>query len=75
MEINPGAVVNIVFLEGFPLDPLMAEEYERQQLAEQSMSSQSNQILDVITNAPLNPLAKELSTQGIEVPPTPFGRK
>ncbi|AAO07578.1 TPA: conjugal transfer protein TraB [Vibrio vulnificus] len=75
VEINPGAVVNIVFLEGFPLDPLMAEEYERQQLAEQSMSSQSNQILDVITNAPLNPLAKELSTQGIEVPPTPFGRK
>ncbi|WP_394252837.1 TrbI/VirB10 family protein [Vibrio profundi] len=75
VEINPGAVVNIVFLEGFPLDPLMAEEYERQQLAEQSMSSQSNQILDVITNTPLNPLAKELSTQGIDVPPTPFGRK
>lgn len=75
VEINPGAVVNIVFLEGFPLDPLMAEEYERQQLAEQSMSSQSNQILDVITNAPLNPLAKELTTEGIDVPPTPFGRK
>ncbi|MCK6263828.1 conjugal transfer protein TraB [Vibrio sp. ZSDE26] len=75
VEINPGAVVNIVFLEGFPLDPLMAEEYERQQLAEQSMSSQSNQLLDVITNTPLNPLAKELSTQGIDVSPTPFGRK
>ncbi|HBC3534639.1 TrbI/VirB10 family protein [Vibrio parahaemolyticus] len=75
VEINPGAIVNIVFLEGFPLDPLMAEEYERQQLVEQNMSSQSNQILDVITNTPLNPLAKELTTQGIDVPPTPFGRK
>lgn len=75
VEINPGAVINIVFLEGFPLDPLMAEEYERNQLAEQSMSSQSNRILDVITNTPLNPLAKELSTEGIDVSPTPFGRK
>lgn len=75
VEINPGAIVNIVFLEGFPLDPLMAEEYERKQLAEQSMTSQSNQILDVITNTPLNPLAGELATQGIDVPPTPFGRK
>ncbi|KOO12785.1 conjugal transfer protein TraB [Vibrio xuii] len=75
VEINPGAIVNIVFLEGFPLDPLMAEEYERQQLAEQTHSSQSNQILDVITNTPLNPLAGELATQGIDVPPTPFGRQ
>lgn len=75
VEINPGAIVNIVFLEGFPLDPLMAEEYERQQLAEQTHSSQSNQILDVITNTPLNPLAGELTTQGIDVPPTPFGRQ
>ena len=28
VEVNPGAIVNIVFLEGFPLDPLLAEEYE-----------------------------------------------
>ncbi|TFH89375.1 TrbI/VirB10 family protein [Vibrio ouci] len=75
VEINPGAVVNIVFLEGFPLDPLMAEDYERAKAAEQQLSSQSNQILDVITNTPLNPLAKELSSEGIDVPPTPFGHQ
>ncbi|WP_425628585.1 TrbI/VirB10 family protein [Vibrio neptunius] len=75
VEINPGAVVNIVFLEGFPLDPLMADEYERKQQAEQRRTSQSNQILDVITNTPLNPLANELESRGIDVPPTPFGRQ
>ncbi|MEZ8862557.1 TrbI/VirB10 family protein [Vibrio sp. 10N.247.311.51] len=75
VEINPGAVVNIVFLDGFPLDPLKAEEYE-QQLAEQAMpSANSNQILDIITNTPLNPLANDLTQQGIETPPTPFGSK
>nr|AKN40393.1 IncF plasmid conjugative transfer pilus assemblyprotein TraB [Vibrio sp. F12 FF_152] len=75
VEINPGAVVNIVFLEGFPLDPVKAEEYE-QQLSEEAMqSTNSNQILDIITNTPLNPLAKDMTQQGIAVPPTPFGLK
>ncbi|WP_338116645.1 TrbI/VirB10 family protein [Vibrio brasiliensis] len=74
VEINPGAVVNIVFLEGFPLDPVKAEDYERAQAAQEQMSSQSNQILDVITNTPLNPLAGQLSKEGIDVPATPFGR-
>lgn len=75
VEINPGAVVNIVFLEGFPLDPVKAEQYEREHLARQQAHSQSNQILDVITNPPLNPLAGQLSKEGIDLPPTPFGHR
>lgn len=75
VEINPGAMVNIVFLEGFPLDPLMAEAYEQEKVAQSDINSQSNQILDVITNSPLNPLASQLSEEGIDVPPSPFGRQ
>ncbi len=76
VEVNPGNIVNIVFLEGFPLDPVLAKEYEQEIEMKESMVSNSNQILDVITNPPINPLATELSNQGIEdVPTTPFGRK
>ncbi|AYV25001.1 TrbI/VirB10 family protein [Vibrio maritimus] len=75
VEINPGAIVNIVFLEGFPIDPVMAEEHERQQLEKEILSSQSNNILDVITSAPINPLAENLSNEGVKLPPTPFGRQ
>ncbi|HAS6087881.1 conjugal transfer protein TraB [Vibrio parahaemolyticus] len=75
VEINPGAMVNIVFLEGFPLDPLKAEEYERQLNAQEAVVSESNQLLDIITNTPINPLSNELNGKGITVPPTPFGIK
>ncbi|WP_353850653.1 hypothetical protein [Vibrio harveyi] len=83
VEINPGAIVNIVFLEGFPLDPVMAEEYERQAAEQELRSSQSNAYLDVIGNVsnvpsvevPVNPLANDLVGAGIQVPETPFGRK
>lgn len=75
VEINPGALVNIVFLEGFPLDPMMVEDYERQMVEKETQSSQSNNILDVITNTPVNPLADSLSNEGVQLPPTPFGRK
>lgn len=74
VEINPGAIVNIVFLEGFPLDPLMADEYERRTQEQETMASQSNTIMDVISNTPVNPIAKELSNAGITVPKSPFGR-
>jgi len=56
IELNPGNVVNIVFLEGFPLDALEIEKYEAK-LAAKGPQTQSNQILDIITN---NPLANQL---------------
>lgn len=78
VEINPGAVVNIVFLEGFPLDPLKAEEYEQNLNATDAQTSSSNQILDIISNgvaaSTSNPLSNELSAQGITAPPRPFGQ-
>lgn len=73
VEINPGAMVNIVFLEGFPIDPLMADEHERQQLEKDQLNSQSNNILDAITTTPVNPLKDRLSGEGVSLPPTPFG--
>jgi len=53
VELNPGNVVNIVFLSGFPLDALGIEEYEEEIAQENEQKSSSNQILDVITNNPL----------------------
>jgi len=61
VELNPGNVVNIVFLAGFPLDALGIEEYEEEIAQENKQESSSNQILDVITNNPLmNNLPPEL---------------
>lgn len=83
VEVNPGAVVNIVFLEGFPLDPLLAEEYEARIQAKREHASSANQILDVISNAPIlpqtnqtapiNPLAQKLTQQGLNS--VGFGRE
>ncbi|HDM8062841.1 TrbI/VirB10 family protein [Vibrio harveyi] len=83
VEVNPGAVVNIVFLEGFPLDPLLAEEYETRINEQREQVSSTNQILDVITNAPtlpqvnqtapINPLAQKLTQQGLNS--VGFGRE
>ncbi len=75
VEVNPGALVNIVFLEGFPLDPLLAEEYETRIDEQREDVSGTNQIMDVISNAPAlpqvnqtaptNPLAQKLTQQGL----------
>ncbi|MFA0411439.1 TrbI/VirB10 family protein [Vibrio splendidus] len=75
VEVNPGAIVNIVFLEGFPLDPLLADEYETRMNEQREQVSNSNQLLDVITNAssfppttqtaPINPLAQKITQQGL----------
>ncbi|WP_286303330.1 TrbI/VirB10 family protein [Vibrio apostichopi] len=73
VEINPGAIVNIVFLEGFPLDPIAAAEYEEAQA--ETNQSQSNQVMEVISSVTQNPLAKQISAQGIQVPPSPFGHQ
>ena len=72
VDINPGAMVNIVFLEGFPLDPLEAAEYEQSQKDENT--SQSNQVMEVISSVTQNPLANQIQSQGIQVPRSPFGQ-
>ncbi|BDU41066.1 IncF plasmid conjugative transfer pilus assembly protein TraB [Vibrio nigripulchritudo MADA3029] len=73
IEINPGTIVNIVFLKGFPLDPVLArrEELRRE---EATAVAQSNRALDIVTTPPLNPIARELKQQGITATPTPFGQ-
>lgn len=59
VELNPGNLVNIVFLEGFPLDSTQSEAYEAQQAAkEAAQNSPTNQVLNVVTN---NPLQQEVS--------------
>ena len=64
VELNPGNVVNIVFLAGFPLDALGIEAYEEEIAQENEQKSSSNQILDVITNNPLmNSLPTELQNK------------
>nr|AKN35911.1 IncF plasmid conjugative transfer pilus assemblyprotein TraB [Vibrio tasmaniensis] len=73
VEINPGSMVNIVFLEGFPLDPLEAAEYEQSQ--KEDNATQSNQVMEVISSVTQNPLANQINAQGIQVPRSPFGQQ
>lgn len=74
VELNPGNVVNIVFLAGFPLDPLGIEEYEEKIAEENTTQSGSNQILDVITNNPLmNNLPSDLKGNQYGQQTSPFG--
>ncbi|MCG9966042.1 TraB/VirB10 family protein [Shewanella cutis] len=51
IELNPGNTVNIVFLKGFPLDPVGIKEYE-EALAQQAQTptSATAQILNTISN-------------------------
>ncbi|MGL5668475.1 MAG: TraB/VirB10 family protein, partial [Shewanella sp.] len=51
IELNPGNTVNIVFLKGFPLDPVGLKEYE-EALAQQAQTptSATAQILNTISN-------------------------
>ena len=74
VEINPGGIVNVVFQTGFPLDPVEAEQYEQQQRLDENIS-QSNHVMEVISNVATNPLATTLSKEGIEIPPSPFSSK
>ncbi len=61
VELNPGNLVNIVFLEGFPLDSSESEAYEAQVAAKDAAkASPTGQILNVVTN---NPLAGDVSNQ------------
>ncbi|MFY2508879.1 TrbI/VirB10 family protein [Vibrio pectenicida] len=73
VEINPGGVVNIVFLKGFPLDPLLADEYEAEVNAEEEAKrSPTNGFMSVLGNvAPIsasgaaNPLAQKMVQEGL----------
>ncbi|MGF1703522.1 TraB/VirB10 family protein [Photobacterium makurazakiensis] len=61
VELNPGNIVNIVFLEGFPLDSSESEAYEAQVAAKDAaQATPTGQILNVVTN---NPLAGDVSNQ------------
>lgn len=80
VEVNPGAVVNIVFLEGFPLDPLLANEYEAKLERKEKLEKNTpeNQLMSVLTNSSsatanqtVNPLAEKLAQEGI--PNSQFG--
>lgn len=82
VEVNPGAVVNIVFLEGFPLDPLLSEEYEAavEREAQAAMTLPQNPLMSVMPHPPamatgqaINPLAEKLAQEGLPV--SQFGRE
>lgn len=53
IELNPGAVVNLVFLEGFPLDPAKIDEYENRLSSENPTTDAATQIMANF----MNPLA------------------
>lgn len=57
VEINPGAIVNIVFLEGFPLDSEKALVYEQSQ---QVTPNSAAQMVQNITNPLLSQLPNNL---------------
>ena len=57
IELNPGNVVNIVVLKGFPLDAVGIEEYEATLAQQQSSApSPAAQIMETITNPLLSQL-------------------
>lgn len=71
IELNPGSIVNLVFLEGFPLDPAKIAHYESKlnrqaggndirQAATQLMSNFSNPLALPRQLTPANPLLKQL---------------
>lgn len=81
VELNPGNLVNIVFLEGFPLNSSESEAYEAQVIAQDvAKASPTGQILNAVTN---NPLAGDVSNSIPNFPQnmasngqsSPFGQK
>ncbi|EEX34491.1 MULTISPECIES: TrbI/VirB10 family protein [Vibrio] len=61
VEINPGTVVNIVFLEGFTLTPL-------NQSGAQEVAPQTSRPPHTLGQPPINPLADELRQEGLNFP-------
>lgn len=64
IELNPGNTVNIVFLKGFPLDPVGIQEYE-EALAQQAQNpvSATAQILNTISNPLLEQMPGNIKPQ------------
>lgn len=69
IELNPGSIVNLVFLEGFPLDAEKIAEYEQRVSGEANAASRvmenfANPLLNMMGNPmptpPTNPLASSL---------------
>ena len=80
IELNPGNVVNIVFLKGFPLDAVGIEEYETALAQQQSTAiSPAAQIMETITNPLLSQLPQGArptpgQAANISLPASPFGQ-
>ena len=74
IELNPGNTVNIVFLKGFPLDPVGIQEYE-EALAnqEQAPLSSTAQILNTISNPLMENLPANIAPQGTAQSNQPLG--
>jgi conjugal transfer pilus assembly protein TraB len=65
IELNPGNTVNIVFLKGFPLDPVGIQEYE-EALAQQAQVpvSATAQILNTISNPLMEQMPGNIQPKG-----------
>jgi conjugal transfer pilus assembly protein TraB len=65
IELNPGNTVNIVFLKGFPLDPVGIQEYE-EALAQQAQApvSATAQILNTISNPLMEQMPGNIQPRG-----------
>ena len=65
IELNPGSIANLVFLEGFPLDADKIAEYEQRVSGaevNQTMANFTNPLMSMMGGqpAPTNPLANQL---------------
>ncbi len=62
IELNPGTIANLVFLEGFPLDPKKIEEYQArmsQSEGKTDVSSMASQLMQNYMN-PIGVMAKKI---------------
>ena len=69
IELNPGNTVNIVFLKGFPLDPVGISEYE-EALANQTQTplSSTAQILNTISNPLFERMPDDIAPRAANTP-------
>lgn len=72
IELNPGNTVNIVFLKGFPLDPVGIKEYE-EALAQQAQTptSATAQILNTISNPLMEQMPANIAPSTPKPSPAP----
>ncbi|PSV86227.1 conjugal transfer protein TraB, partial [Photobacterium iliopiscarium] len=68
IELNPGSIANLVFLEGFPLDADKIAEYEQRVSGadiSQTVANFTNPLMSMMggQTVPINPLANQLLPQ------------